>query len=111
MLRAIALLPALAVLVACVPPVEEAPTAAAETYCAHSVECGWIVESEIEGCIDTTEDVFEAFWNPEDCAQGFSREGWSLCMDNIEQIECDDLLSGLIDIADDCDLLTVCPAA
>jgi hypothetical protein len=32
-------------------------------------------------------------------------------MDGIEAIECDDLLSGLIDITDDCDLLTVCPAA
>lgn len=110
MLRAFALLPALAVLVACVPAVEDAPTAAAETYCEHSFECGWIDESEIEGCIDTSEDVFEAFWNPEDCAQGFSREGWGQCMDGIEAIECDDLLSGLIDITDDCDLLTVCPA-
>jgi len=96
-------------LLACVPKLENAPDKAAIAYCDHALECGHIDDDEWEDCFDLNEDLFQAIWDQDRCVEnGFDREEWATCWDTLNNWDCDDLLNGWLEIADDCSAAEVC---
>lgn len=99
----------LALLVACVPKVEDAPDKSASAYCDRALECELISSDEWEDCYDSTEDVFQLIWDQDRCDEnGFSRDAWGTCWETLNTWECDDLLGGFGQIGDDCAAAEIC---
>ena len=97
-------------LVSCIPSVDNAPDRAAAHYCTRADDCTLLGDGEWDSCVDDFEDSFEFLWDQDRCEDnGFDRELWWECWDAIGAWDCDDLLMGWIEIADDCAASEVCP--
>lgn len=97
-----------ALLVGCVPALEDGPEVAASRYCDRSVVCGWHDEAELADCNTILTDLFSDMWERGGCEEGYAREEWGACMDTIDELDCESWTRGLDVVADDCERATVC---
>ncbi len=94
-------------LCSCTPSREGAVDGATRTYCERALSCGWYEEDEGEDCYDDMEDVFDDLWPEDECEGDIKDEGYGQCLEEIEEIGCDDWLDWF-DALDACSTSDVC---